>query len=48
MSRSTKEIFTAEELDLIQSSLPNFMTLMEPSDRQEFVQLVKKVRTRLS
>lgn len=43
VSRSSKEIFSPEELDLLLTSLPNFMTLMEPADRQEFVQHVKKV-----
>jgi hypothetical protein len=42
-SRSSKEIFSPDELNLLEVSIPNFMILINPADRQDFVNLVKKV-----
>ncbi len=42
-SRSSKEIFSPDELNLLEVSIPNLMVLINPADRQDFVNLVKKV-----
>jgi hypothetical protein len=45
ISRSSKESFSDFELSIIEQSIDNFMLLTGPADRQEFLNLLKKVTT---